>query len=136
LKYLLDTNIIIYFFKKKFGLRDKFREAGEENLVISEITLAELRFGAENSSNPEKHQKEVADFTKAIPVLPITPVIDVFAFEKTRLQKSGMPLDNFDLLIAATAISHNLILVTNNTKHFNRFPSLMIEDWTSLEEIG
>ncbi len=130
MKYLLDTNIVIFFFKKKFGLRDKFREVGEDTLAISEITLAELRFGAENSANPEKHRLEVADFVKAVTLLPITASIDVFALEKTRLQKAGIPVDNFDLLIAATAIANNLVLVTNNVRHFTRFPNLTLEDWT------
>ena len=130
MKYLIDTNIVIFFFKKKFGLLEKFQKAGADDCVISEITLAELKFGAENSSKPEKHRKEVDDFVSVISVLPITPSIDVFALEKTRLQKNGTPVDNFDLLIAATAITNGLILVTNNVKHFDRFPQLIMEDWT------
>lgn len=134
MKYLIDTNIVIFFFKKKFGLLEKFQKAGESNCFISEITLAELKFGAENSSNPEKHKSEIDEFVNIISVLPITPAIDVFALEKTRLQRSGIPIDNFDLFIAATAITNGLKLVTNNTKHFKRFPQLEIEDWTNPEK--
>lgn len=135
MKYLIDTNIVIFFFKKKFGLLEKFKKAGTDNCFISEITLAELIFGVENSSNPEKHRREVEDFVSVVSVLPITTSINVFALEKTRLQKIGTPVDNFDLLIAATAISNGLILVTNNVKHFDRLPQLRIEDWTKSEAL-
>lgn len=61
-KYLLDTNICIFFFKGRFRLDEKFIEVGVDNCFISEITLAELKFGTENSSNPEKHRKIVQEF--------------------------------------------------------------------------
>ena len=91
MKYLLDTNIVIFYFKKKFGLFDKLRKASFDNCLISEITLAELRFGAEHSSNQAKHRQEIEDFIKVISVIPITSAIEVFAKEKSRLYKAGTP---------------------------------------------
>jgi tRNA(fMet)-specific endonuclease VapC len=62
--------------------------------------------------------------------LPIYPALDIYASEKARLQKSGNVIDDFDLLIGATAVSFDLIMVTNNTNHFNRIEKLKLEDWT------
>ena len=61
--------------------------------------------------------------------MPIFPVLDVFAFEKARLEKLGLRLDDFDLLIGSTAIHYDLVLVTNNVKHFERMQGLNIENW-------
>lgn len=63
-------------------------------------------------------------------VLPISPSIVLFAKEKARLKRVGQPIDNFDLLIGATAIHHDLTLVTNNTKHFQRLEGIRLEDWS------
>ncbi len=71
MKYLLDTNICIHFLTGKFGLIEKFEELGTENFAISEITLAELVFGAENSNNPKKNLELIEDFTNQIVILPI-----------------------------------------------------------------
>ncbi len=129
-KYLLDTNICIFFFKGRFKLDKKFIEVGVNNCFISEITLAELKFGAENSSNQEKHRKIVQEFQNKIQVIPIFNSIDLYAKEKARLRKLGTPIDEFDLLIGASAIENGLTLVTNNTKHFERLEGVKIEDWT------
>ena len=64
-------------------------------------------------------------------ILPIFPVLDVFAREKARLEKLGLRLDDFDLLIGATAIHYDLILVTNNVMYFERMQNLSIENWTT-----
>ena len=98
-KYLLDTNICIFFFKGRFKLDEKFIEVGVDNCFISEITLAELKFGAENSANPEKHRKIVQEFQNKIQVIPIFNSINLYAKEKARLRKLGTPIDEFDLLI-------------------------------------
>lgn len=129
-KYLLDTNICIFFFKGKHQLSEKIESIGLDNCYISEITLAELRYGAENSNNPLKHHQIVEEFQEKIQIIPIFNSIDVYAKEKARLRKLGNLIDDFDLLIGATAIFNDLILVTNNLKHFNRLNQLIIEDWT------
>jgi tRNA(fMet)-specific endonuclease VapC len=131
IKYLLDTNICIFFFKGKFSLSEKIETIGLENCYISEVTLAELKYGAENSNNPSKHHKIIAEFQEKIQIIPIFNSIEVYAKEKARLRKAGTLIDDFDLLIGATAIYNDLTLVTNNLKHFNRLTNLNIEDWTS-----
>ena len=130
-KYLLDTNICIYFLKGLFELHNKIEQAGIENCFISEITVAELKFGAENSSIPTKNRETIDKFLSNFTILPIITSLDIYAKEKTRLRKKGKPLDDFDLLIGATAVSNNLTLVTKNISDFDRLDSIKIEDWTS-----
>lgn len=129
-KYLIDTNICIYFIKGKFDLKRKFEKADPNNCFISEITLAELKFGIENSEKKEKNQKALDNFLTGIKVIPIFHSLDLYAKEKARLRKQGTPIDDFDLLIGVTSIAHNLTMVTNNTDHFNGFKGIVLEDWT------
>ena len=130
-KYLLDTNICIYFLKGLFELHTKIEQVGIENCFLSEITVAELKYGAENSSNPIKNRDTIDKFLNSFTILPIITSLDIYAREKTRLRKKGKQLDDFDLLIGATAVSNNLTLVTKNVSDFDRLDNIKIEDWTS-----
>ncbi len=129
-QYLIDTNICIYYIKGLFNLNEKFLEVNPDNCFISEITLAELMFGVENSEKKEKNQKALDDFLSGVKVIPIFHALSHYAKEKARLRKTGTPIDDFDLLIGTSAITHNLVLVTNNTAHFKRIKNIKIEDWT------
>ncbi|WP_082489069.1 type II toxin-antitoxin system VapC family toxin [Dyadobacter sp. Leaf189] len=129
-KYLIDTNIAIYYMKGKFNLERKFEELAEEHCYISEITLAELKFGIEKSERPEKNRQVLEQFLTGVKILPIFHSLDLYAKEKARLQKAGIPLDDFDLLIGVTSVTHQLIMVTNNTNHFKRISDIQLEDWT------
>lgn len=128
-QYLLDTNICIYLFKGLFDLAGKIETIGTNNFFISEITIAELKFGAENSDYPEKNAGKINQLQEWFTVIPIFNSLDVYAKEKARLKKSGRILDDFDLLIGATAISNNLTLVTRNVSDFNRLDGIEIENW-------
>ena len=129
-KYLLDTNICIFFLKGLFELDAKIQEVGLENCFISEITVAELKFGAEKSQKVEQNRLVVSTFISQMNILPIFNSLDFYAQEKNRLQKQGTPIDEFDLLIGATALANDLVLVTNNTRHFKRLTDIQIEDWS------
>ncbi len=129
-KYLLDTNICIYFIKGKFNLKQKFEEIDPRNCFISEITLAELKFGVQNSDQKEKNQKALDHFLSGINVIPIFHSLDLYALEKTRLRKEGKIVDDFDILIGVTSITHHLVMVTNNVDHFKRLKNIKLEDWT------
>ena len=129
-KYLIDTNTCIYYIKGKFELNKKFEKADPDNCFISEITLAELKFGVENSEKKEKNQKALDNFLTGIKIVPIFHSLDLYAKEKARLRKSGTPLDDFDLLIGVTSVTHNLTMVTNNTDHFKRIKGIALEDWS------
>lgn len=115
--------------KGKFDLNKKFDKVSPENCFISEITLAELKFGVENSEKPEKNQKALQDFLTEIKVLPIFHSLNLYAKEKARLRKAGVPVDDFDLLIGVTSVTHGLTMVTNNTTHFKRIEGIDLENW-------
>ena len=130
MKYLLDTNICIFFFRNKFDVANVLLKKGYDNCCVSEITVAELRYGAENSTNPQKHHGLIDAFLQRIATIPITESIRIYAKEKVRLKRAGKPIDDeFDLLIGATAITHNMILVTDNENHLNRLSNIKIENW-------
>jgi len=131
-KYLLDTNICAYFLNGKFNLEAKIDEVGFENCVVSEITIAELKYGVEKSTHKEKNRKTLETFQTKFDVIPIFPALDIYAKEKARLKTKGKLLDDFDLLIGATAIFNNLALVTKNVSDFDRFEDIDIEDWTTV----
>ena len=116
--------------KGKFGLEAKFDKAVAENCFISEMTLAELKFGVEKSEKPEKNKKALDNFLTGVQILPIFHSLNLYASEKARLQKAGTPVDDFDLLIGVTSVTHELTIVTNNTNHFKRITGIILEDWT------
>ena len=129
MKYLLDSNICIHFFRGKFGVFEILESVGLKNCAISEITLAELVFGAEKSDYPQKNKEIINEFTDQITILPIFDAIPKYAKEKVRLQKEGKIISDFDLLIGCTAIENDLIMVTENVKEFERISDIMIENW-------
>lgn len=129
MKYLLDTNICIHLFRGKFNLIEKFQEIDLDDCAISEITLAELIFGAENSPNPKKNHKIIDNFSEQVKILPIFNSIPIYAREKVRLRKKGIMISDFDLLIGSTAIANELIMITENVDEFKRIFGIEIENW-------
>lgn len=133
-KYLLDTNICVYFLNGKYNLEEKIETVGFENCFVSEITIAELKYGVEKSAHKEKNRKTLEKFQANFDILPIFPTLDIYAKEKARLKVRGKILDDFDLLIGATAIFNNSVLVTKNISDFERLDGISIEDWTTHKE--
>ena len=131
-QYLLDTNICAYFLNGKFNLEEKIDEVGFENCWVSEITIAELKYGVAKSTHKDKNKKTLETFQSKFNILPIFAALDIYATEKARLKTSGKILDDFDLLIGSTAIFNNLILVTKNVSDFDRLDRISIEDWTTV----
>ncbi len=86
-------------------------------------------FGAENSSNPPKNRDIVDQFASLVKIIPIFNALDFYAKEKVRLRKNGEMISDFDLLIGATAISNGLIMITENSKEFERVTGIQIENW-------
>ena len=130
--YLLDTNICIHYFKGQFGLKEKIEETGFENCAISEITLAELFYGAEKSQKVEKNLKVVEDFAGKIEILPITTGLRIYGKEKARLRSIGRTIGDLDLFIGSTAIANELIMVTRNLREFERIEGIIIENWIDI----
>lgn len=117
--------------KGKFDLETKFDNVLPENLFISEMTLAELKFGVENSEHREKNKMALDNFLTGVQILPIFHSLDLYGKEKARLRKEGTPIDDFDLLIGVTSVTHKLTMVTNNSNHFKRITGIKLEDWTT-----
>lgn len=129
-QYLLDTNICVFFLRGRLNLDEIIKEKGKENCFISEITVLELIYGAENSDNPKKSHKAVVTFIKGLVIIPISTCMRRYAKEKVRLRKLGKPInDEFDLLIGVTAIENKLTLVTDNLKDFKHLDEIKIENW-------
>ena len=128
-KFLLDTNICVFFLKGKFNLNEQLKKVGLQNCCISEITLAELKYGAECSDQIADNIKMVDDFSKVITIVPIYNSLSIYAKEKARLRKTGKLIDNFDILIGVSAVANNLVLITDNQKHLSRISKIKIENW-------
>ncbi len=99
-------------------------------MFLSEVALAELKYGIAKSERRLANMEALRRFLTGIQVLSITPVIDLFAEEKARLSRTGTIIPDFDLLIGATAVHHHLVMVTNNTRHFEWIKGIKLEDWT------
>lgn len=133
LKYMLDTNIVIYVIKHKPPqVRSKFNTVATQ-LCVSSITVAELIYGAENSQFPNKNLQTVENFLSRLVILdyPQDAAIQ-YGQIKASLKKIGQLISDNDLHIAAHARSKGLILVTNNTKEFERVPALQLENWVNV----
>jgi tRNA(fMet)-specific endonuclease VapC len=130
-RYLLDTNICIYFIKGQFQLNQKIEAVGAANCFISEMTVAELKYGVENSKTPDVLRPIVEAFIPKFVVVPVYEALDIYAAEKARLRQNGLLIDDFDILIGATAVAHQFVMVTNNGKHLGRLQNIIIENWTA-----
>lgn len=127
--YLLDTCVMISLFKGKSGIQERIWEFGFDRIHTSEFVIAELLVGAYKSGIPDemKHIRFAKDYFHVLPVT--SEIFDRYAFLRASLERSGARLDSIDLLIAATALENDLILVTGNTRHFARIPDLKMENW-------
>jgi len=129
MEYLLDTNICIYYFKGQFDIKEKIDNIGYKKFAISEITLAELIYGAEKSQKKDKNIQVVEDFAEKITIIPIFESIRIYGKEKARLKSKGMIISDLDLFIGSTAIVNNMTLVTRNVRDFEKMENIKIENW-------
>lgn len=130
--YLLDTNICIFLLRGKYDVDKKIDSVGLGNCAISEITVAELKYGATlgKKMNIQSRNQNLDEFLNNIKILPMYDAIDLYAEEKSRLRLNGTPVDDdFDLLIGCTSIVNNLTLVTDNTDDFKRIKDIKMENW-------
>lgn len=136
LRYLLDTNIVIYVIKRRpLSALRLFNEHASQ-MAISAVTLAELYHGAEKSSAPARTLATVEDFCSRLEVLPYGPKAALhYGSIRATLEKRGTPIGVNDLHIAAHARSEGLALVSNNTREFERVEALQLVNW-ALDEAG
>ena len=130
IKYLLDTNIVIYVIKRRpIEVMSTFN-LHATRMAISVITFSELMHGVEKSSQPEKNLRVVEDFCSRLEVLDYTAkAAQHYGAIRAQLEKTGQPIGVNDLHIAAHARSEGLILVTNNEREFDKVPGLQLENW-------
>ena len=130
LRYLLDTNIVIYVLKRRPVEVLSTFNANASRMAISSITLAELLHGAEKSSRVSENLAVVEDFCSRLQVLPYGPkAAQHYGAIRAALEKLGLPIGVNDMHIAAHARSEGLVLVTNNVGEFARVPALEVENW-------
>lgn len=134
MNYLIDTDILIYSLKGNEVVLENFKKKRNDPKSMSVITYGELIHGAKKSKYEEKNIANVRRLAEIFPIINITPAImETFGEIKAKLEKSGKIIDDMDLLIASTALTHNLIIITNNTSHFERIEGLEIENWSILK---
>ncbi len=129
--YLLDTDTLIYSLKGNEEVCSRLRDHLSDTLKISIVTVMELYYGAYKSQKQESNIAKIKTLESAFEIVPLaTESAEIFGMCKSKLEKAGTALDDFDLLIAASALSNNLTLVSNNEKHFKRIQGLKLENWT------
>jgi predicted nucleic acid-binding protein len=129
-KLLLDSDILIYFLKGHAQVVDQVARHTPEDLLTSRINYTELLYGAYNSARAESNLRTILAFLENFEILEFDKCAsEIFAKEKARLKKSGIMIADMDLMIASIAIAHDVALVTNNFKHFERIKNLTLVRW-------
>lgn len=128
-KFLLDTCTCISMLRNEGFVRETLRRVGVKNCYISEITVAELYFGVAKAENKKRKLEDIKKIQKLFRVIPAYSSFKEYGEIRFTLEHSGMRVDQFDLLIGATALHHQMTLVTSNIKHFNRIQGINIENW-------
>jgi len=133
MNFLIDTNICVYIINKRpIEVIKRFKDKEVGQIGISSITVSELQYGVSKSRFREQNSKRLEEFLTPFQILPYDEDAANFYGEiRSHLEKQGSIIGPLDLLIAAHALSQNLVLVTNNEKEFNRIPSLKVENWVS-----
>ena len=132
-KYILDTCTWIEFFHERNGVKERVASKDIDQIFASEITLAELIYGAMNSADYERHIQEPEWLRQYITIYNISDVFYEYAQIRCALNKIKKHLDrevgSLDIFIGATALHYGLTVVTENVKHFSLMPGVRIEKW-------
>jgi tRNA(fMet)-specific endonuclease VapC len=128
--YLIDTDILIYSLKGDARVMAHLERTAAAPKAISVISYGELLYGAHKSARPDENLARVRRVGEVLPVIEVSPAImETFGTLKARLEQDGRRLDDFDVVIAATAMTIGYRLVTNNERHFARIDGLYLEKW-------
>ena len=131
IKYIVDTDICIYIMNKcPIEIIQKFKRFDVGEICVSAITVSELYYGVSKSQNRKLNKQRVLEFLFPLEILPYDEIAaDIYGDIRSQLEKRGKTIGPLDLLIAAHALSRNLVLVTNNTDEFKRVKKLKVENW-------
>lgn len=128
--WVLDTNTLIYFFKGEGRVAKRILERAPRDIGIPSVVLYELQVGIAKSSSPQKRAGQLEELISVVPVLAFDRREAKAAAEvRATLESEGQPIGSYDTLIAGTALAHGSILVTRNTREFERIKRLRLEDW-------
>jgi tRNA(fMet)-specific endonuclease VapC len=128
-RYMLDADTVSYALRGQGHVAARLLEHQPSDICISAITLAELNFGA-NVKRSQKIRRAIRTFTKDVAVVPFDEgSAERFGVVAAALSSRGQPIGVYDSLVAAQALSMELTVVTNNTRHFSRVPGLIVENW-------
>lgn len=131
MRYLLDTNICIYLIKRRpTEVFERFRQHSPQDVAISTITLFELQYGVEKSQYRQRSEDALTKFLLPLNLIDLdySSAIEAASI-RAQLERNGMPIGPYDLLIAGLARSMDMTLVTNNTREFERIVGLRLENW-------
>jgi len=131
MSYVLDTDIVIYFLKGHRIVTSEIFNREMSDLFITRITATELLFGAYHSEKQPQNLKLIHGLLNDFKILEFDAnASECFARQKAFLKKNGTLIADMDLMIASICFAQNKILVTNNTRHFERITELKLENWT------
>ena len=130
--YLLDTNICIYIINKRSPeIIEKISNLNPTELKVSSITVAEMEYGASKSENREKNKNALKRFLSSFEIINFdTKDAEIYGIIRAELERNGNIIGAYDMQIAAQALRWDYVLVTNNTKEFNRINKLKLGNWT------
>ena len=130
--YFLDTNVCIYLLNDKFrNIREKMASLSSSDIKISSVVAAELIYGAYKSTKVEYNLSRFEKFLSLYEIVPFDgSAVNIYGEIRVELERKGKVIGCNDMLIAATVLANDGILVTNNTDEFVRINNLLIEDWT------
>lgn len=130
MRYLLDTNTVIYFFKGMGHVADNLLKTAPKDIGIPAVVLYELEVGLGKSKAPAKRRKQLQTLVNLITIIPFDEKEAQSAARiRATLEKLGIPIGPLDNLIAGTALANECILVTHNSKEFKRIKGLKMVDW-------
>ena len=131
MNFLIDTNICIYIINNHPPeVIEKFRQFDAGEVGISSITVSELQYGVAKSTHKKENQRRLNEFLMPFEILPYDEMVAKYYGEiRVQLEKKGIMIGPLDMLIAAHALSQDLVLVTNNGQEFERVANLKVENW-------
>ena len=127
--YILDTDTWIEYFHRRSGVDQHIADTPADQIFASEVSIAELTYGALHSNAVEKHLQEPKMIEDTFTILPLLDWVRDYAEIRQALASKGLIVGDFDILIAVTARHHDLTVVTHNTKHFSQMPGVQCVDW-------
>ena len=128
--YLLDTNILSYFFKRQGGVAERIYAHPPKLLYVPSVAILEIEFGLGASSAPEKHRTQLDWVLRNFSIAGLdAEAAQAAGHIRSILEKAGTPIGTYDLLIAGIALANRYIVVTQNTREFERVPGLRVENW-------